>query len=99
MSLDYDLKNRIFFAQQDNFEALSLTTFSFQYQQNRVYRKYVDQLGISPLQVDSILKIPFLPIGLFKTQIIKTTIFEEELFFESSGTTTTTNSRHFIKDI
>ena len=49
--------------------------------------------------IDTIEKIPFLPIAFFKTHRITTTDFEPQLIFESSGTTQTTNSRHLIKDI
>lgn len=96
--MDNELSDRIFLVEQDNFEALALETFSFQYAQNEVYRNYVKKLGITPREVDSVLKIPFLPIGLFKSQVIKTSDFVEELIFQSSGTTGTVNSRHFIKD-
>jgi Acyl-protein synthetase, LuxE len=96
--LDNELAYRVFLAQQDNFEELALEIFLFQYAQNKVYRRYVDELAIAPREVDSILKIPFLPISLFKSQVIKTSDFTEELFFQSSGTTGAVNSRHFIKD-
>jgi len=44
-------------------------------------------------------RIPFLPIGFFKTHRITTGDFPEQAFFESSGTTQTGQSRHYVKDV
>ena len=73
--------------------------FQFQYLHNNLYRQYVDSVRIKPERVDSITKIPFLPIQFFKTAIVKTTDFEAEIIFESSGTTQTTNSKHYVKNL
>src|SRR5205085_4897501 len=66
---------------------------------NTVYRQYCDVLKTDPGMVDSISKIPFLPISFFKTHAIKTTEFEDGTVFESSGTTATSTSKHVVKDI
>jgi hypothetical protein len=50
-----------------------------------------------PKTVDSIEKIPYLPISFFKTHEVKTTGFKEEIIFESSGTTGANTSRHYVK--
>ena len=47
----------------------------------------------------SLSRIPFLPVGFFKTHAVKTTDFETQTIFESSGTTQTLNSRHFVKEL
>jgi phenylacetate-coenzyme A ligase PaaK-like adenylate-forming protein len=47
--------------------------------------------------VDSIEKIPFLPISFFKTHQVKTTDFTPQIIFESSGTTGVSTSRHLVK--
>jgi hypothetical protein len=83
----------------NNFEESALEIFRFQSENNIVYKKYIEELKIDKQQVDSLIKIPFLPIDFFKTQTIKTTNFEPELIFESSGTTQTVNSNHYVKDI
>lgn len=80
------------------FEELSLEIFRFQYAHNPVYRAYTDVLQIAPDRVSHLQDIPFLPIRLFKTQEVKTTLFSPALIFESSGTTGMTNSRHYVKD-
>lgn len=64
-----------------------------------MYRKFVDSLKIKPEVVDSLDKIPFLPIQFFKTNIIKTTVFSPEKVFESSGTTQSINSKHYVKNL
>ncbi len=80
-----------------NFEDLSLQLFHYQYENNRVYRDYLDLLKINPNNISSANHIPYLPIGLFKTHQIQTGTFSPELIFESSGTTETTPSRHYVK--
>ncbi|MEJ7673401.1 MAG: hypothetical protein WKF59_11985 [Chitinophagaceae bacterium] len=81
-------ENKIFHASFYNFGRLALELFQFQYLHNDLYQQYVDSVGIDPESVDSITKIPFLPIQFFKTGVIKTTDFKPEIIFESSGTNT-----------
>lgn len=56
-------------------------------------------LGIQPNNIKRIEDIPFLPISFFKTQKIKTGIWQEEKIFESSGTTGQTTSQHYVRDV
>lgn len=79
-------------------ENLALELFRFQYATNALYRAYVDALKVDPASVQSISRIPFLPIQFFKTQRVVSGEFEPAVIFESSGTTTTVNSRHLVKD-
>lgn len=94
-----DLEKRVFSASRDNFEDLAIELFHFQYNNNPVYHKYCNTLNVVATEVNSLQKIPFLPISFFKSHEIKTTNFTPEAVFESSGTTSTINSRHFIKDV
>jgi phenylacetate-coenzyme A ligase PaaK-like adenylate-forming protein len=94
-----ELEKSIFAASADNFNALALELFNYQYYNNNIYRQYCDALKTGPHAIDSINKIPFLPISFFKTHAVKTTEFETDTVFESSGTTGSTNSKHFVKDI
>lgn len=91
--------HKVFNVSNQGFEGLALEIFRFQYQNNTVYRAYVDALQINPVTVDDLLKIPFLPVRFFKTHKVASTSFSEIAIFESSGTTTTVNSRHFVKDL
>ena len=93
-----ELEKRIFTASADNFNALAVELFNYQYQNNTIYRKYCDALKINTTVIDAVRKIPFLPISFFKTHVIKTGEFEAGTIFESSGTTGTINSKHFVKN-
>ncbi len=94
-----DLERRIFAASAGNFITLAIELFRFQHSNNELYRKYCDTLQIDAGQVDTLHKIPFLPISFFKTHTVKTTEFEAEAVFLSSGTTQTGNSKHYIRDL
>lgn len=94
-----DLESEIFAASADNFTQLALAVFHFQYENNPVYRQYCNTLDTDPVTVDTIEKIPYLPIQFFKSQSISTTSFIPEAVFESSGTTGVVSSKHPVKDI
>jgi hypothetical protein len=92
-------KDKVLDITASDFEKLALDLFLFQYENNAVYRQYIDTLKVNPLTVKSIGNIPFLPVGFFKSHIVTSTIFEPSVVFESSGTTGSVNSRHYVKDI
>lgn len=94
-----ELEYKIFTTEHTEFEGLALAIFQFQYEHNPLYGRYVDLLSIDPSTVNTLGKIPFLPIDFFKTHRVATTNFAEEVVFESSGTTQTVPSKHFIKDV
>src|SRR5690606_15147894 len=90
--------DKIFSIKNDNeFREVALWTFRRQYEQNSLYREFCDILRVTPEKVNSLEKIPFLPIQFFKSHEVKTGSFESELVFESSGTTGMRNSRHLVK--
>ncbi|QEH41473.1 acyl transferase [Chitinophaga sp. XS-30] len=89
---------RILSVKGDLPENLVLELFRFQYLTNALYRAYVDALKVDPASVQSVSRIPFLPIQFFKTHRVICGEFEPEAVFESSGTTGTVNSRHLVKD-
>jgi Acyl-protein synthetase, LuxE len=91
--------HKVFGADKAGFESLALEIFQFQYAENPVYSAYTDALRIKPSTVDSITKIPFLPVRFFKSHDVKTGLFEPAAIFESSGTTGSINSRHFVKNL
>ena len=92
-----ELEKRVFAASADNFNDLAVELFHYQYQNNKVYRTYCEALKVNADSVNSIQKIPFLPISFFKTHVIKTTEFDTDTVFESSGTSQTVSSKHFVK--
>ena len=87
------------FSEGFDFDKTTLEIFRFQYQNNPVYRSYVDEIKVNPDDVKVFYQIPFLPIRFFKTHKVVTTDFNPQMIFESSGTTETVNSRHYIKDL
>lgn len=91
--------HKIASASSQNFEALALEAFRYQYTNVEVYKAYVDALGVNAEQVQSLSQIPFLPIQFFKTTKVTDGNFEPAQVFESSATTGMTVSRHLVRDI
>lgn len=93
-----ELKNIFNIQTEQDFLNASLKTFRYQYENVEIYRKFVDFLKVNPDEVDSLVKIPFLPIEMFKNHQILDKNVAADLFFQSSGTTQMNLSRHFIAD-
>jgi len=79
------------------FEKEAIRAFEFQVGNNNLYRDFVYNLGLNIEDVDSVDKIPFLPIEFFKTKRILIGNRAEKVFY-SSGTTGN-KSQHYVKDI
>ena len=77
----------------------ALALFRFQFENNPVYREFCIRLQIKEYQIDTLEKIPFLPISFFKTHKVVTTNFKEEMVFHSSGTSSKETSKHYIKSL
>lgn len=81
------------------FQEKCLETFRYQYRNTESYRKFVDYLNIDISKINSVEKIPFLPIEMFKHHLVLDKNSQTESYFQSSGTTQIqTRSRHFIAD-
>lgn len=93
------LKTAILNVNPSIFDELALQVFLYQYENNAVYRQFVDLLKVNPSSVNDVEKIPFLPISFFKNFTIKSGNWQEEAVFSSSGTTGQVNSQHFIKEV
>ena len=84
---------------QAEFNELALEVFLFQYKKNSFYRSFIDLLGVPYKEVNEIYKIPFLPIGFFKSErIIQDNLKSQEVFL-SSGTTGAIQSKHHVADV
>jgi hypothetical protein len=92
-------EDKIFRVGKPGFNQLALELFRFQYSHNEIYKNYVDTLGVKVEGVDIIEKVPYLPIGFFKSGKVMTTEFNPEVVFESSGTTGENTSHHFVKNL
>ena len=94
------MKNTIFTIKNDKaFSSLALETFYFQSENNLVYKEYLKHLNIIPKDIDSLNKIPFLPIQFFKSHKIVSNKNVIEQTFLSSGTTGVAQSKHLVTDI
>ena len=94
------VNNSIFSIEKEKaFKALALETFYFQAENNLVYKEYLGHLNINLEEIDSIHKIPFLPIQFFKSHRIISNTNSIEQTFLSSGTTGMTQSKHLVTDL
>jgi hypothetical protein len=97
--MENELRSRIFAIQSESdFQNLAMDIFRFQYQNNPVYKEYLDLLAIHPESIHSIEHIPFLPIQFFKSRKVYSSRREPVLEFHSSGTTGMTRSIHYVRD-
>ncbi|MEI6047362.1 MAG: acyl transferase [Bacteroidota bacterium] len=95
-----DLRDRIFnIKNQSDFLQTALEIFDFQYLKNTVYQIFTDSLGRKRKAVDTLARIPFLPVEFFRNHKIVTGNLPVEMIFESSGTTGFSPGRHFINDL
>ena len=93
------LSEQVFSFVKNEFDALALKIFRFQAEQNSVYKSYLQNLGVNIDSINTIDKIPFLPIELFKTKEVKTGKWDSQGFFESSGTSGAISSKHFYPNL
>ncbi len=94
------IEKKIFSTESEtDFTALALEIFHFQYNNNKVYHKFVKGLGVDTAAIKNCREIPFLPIAFFKTHKVVCGNFEPAAVFQSSGTTGMVTSKHFVKDI
>lgn len=84
---------------QDNFQDKALEIFRYQASNNPVYQEYLQRISCTIKSVNSLEKIPFLPISFFKTHAIITENQTPEKVFLSSGTTGTERSKHQVADL
>jgi phenylacetate-coenzyme A ligase PaaK-like adenylate-forming protein len=94
------LQSRIFaINDQFDFLGIALKVFNYQYDNNCIYRQFVQSLGKDVSLIDSVEKIPFLPVEFFRNHRILTGDRKVEIVFESSGTTGTIPGKHYVSDV
>lgn len=81
------------------FLSVVIQVFTYQYENNPVYRSFIDHLGKNPWNLKSLYDIPFLPVEFFRNHPVITGRVQVEMIFESSGTTGMMPGKHFVKDI
>jgi hypothetical protein len=93
-------RDRIFsISGEKEFWEATLDVFSYQCEQNPVYKKFIDALGRGKSPVRSPCDLPYLPVGFFRNHKIITEGQQEQIIFESSGTSGTLPARHYIADL
>lgn len=99
--MDLDFHNRIRQLRENplKFEKLALDIFQYQASKNSVYQRFIDLLGVQPSSIDSVDKIPFLPISFYKRHKIVSGDWQSNVWFQSSGTSGASTSRHYIKNL
>ena len=81
------------------FEKTALEVFQFQAQNCAVYGEFINLLKINVEQINTIEKIPFLPIEFFKSHKVYKKGQNPQIVFSSSGTTGSAVSKHFVTDL
>ncbi|HSU29317.1 MAG TPA: hypothetical protein VLJ68_13110 [Chitinophagaceae bacterium] len=99
MGIQRKWNDKIFPVKDKDFLALALEIFHYQYRENPVYNSYVDLLSVDPRKVNSLERIPFLPIRFFRSGPVTSGTFNAAAIFESSGSSATINSNHYVKDL
>ena len=90
---------QIFTGSPEDFNTCVMNLFRFQYTENPLYRNFADQFHKTPENVRALSDIPFLPVSFFKTEIVKSGHFREEMIFLSSGTTRALSAKHYVKEL
>ena len=94
-----ELEQKVFnIKNEKHLASIALEVYHFQFTNNPVYQDYCNAVGRTPLSVQKLIDIPFLPISFFKTHRIESTSFDPQLIFKSSGTTGSQSSIHYVKD-
>jgi len=93
------LNSNIYTVNANTFSDIALSQFHYQAENNLVYREYLQYLSIDHTKIESLDRIPFLPISFFKSRQVKTGQWHAETVFESSSTTGMVASKHEVKDL
>jgi hypothetical protein len=80
------------------FEEAALELFRYQSAENKVYREFLEHLGIRPEKIRRLTGIPFMPVSFFRTHRIISGNVETRVTFRSSGTGSYVPSCHHVHD-
>lgn len=89
------------FSISDNqaFDALCIDIFHYQVQNNELYARFVNNLGVNIKKIQRHSEIPFLPIEFFKSHKVICGNSPAEIIFSSSGTSGMQQSQHLVRDV
>lgn len=95
-----DLRSRVFnINSHAQFLTAAMELFDYQYNNNIIYRSFLDSLGRNPQTVKTIYEIPFLPVEFFRNQKVVSGELPVEMIFRSSGTSGFTPGSHYVNDL
>lgn len=97
--MSIDLPNSRTEQPSKNFEEEATTLFRIQADNNKVFKKFIEQINFKPRNPNTLTKLPFLPVEFFKSQAIQTGDFNPETIFFSSGTTNQLRAQHPVKNL
>jgi len=85
---------------EESFNSVAIDVFKYQSTHNPIYKHYLNLVNCDPNTIWSYHDIPLFPISLFKKEIVKSGIWEEEKVFLSSGTgSKDSRSKHYVKSL
>lgn len=98
---DFELLQKEIFKvdNQTDFLKIALKIFEYQYNNNKIYRSFIQSTGHDVSKINSFTEIPFLPVELFRNHRILTGDLPVEMIFESSGTTGITPGKHYVNSL
>jgi hypothetical protein len=98
LSFDSDLfwKKSLAIDDENSFNECALELFRHQSEKVEVYKQFLGLLKRVPSTVTHYSQIPFLPVSLFKNNVISDQPTEPDFFFTSSGTTGQITSKHYL---
>lgn len=99
MKISNTIYDQILNVDTSNFDVLALQVFQHQSKHNPVYKNFLSLIGCEPDKIKNIASIPFMPIQVWKHNIVKTGIWDAQEIFESSGTTGQDLSKHHVRSL
>lgn len=92
-------ESKLYSVNETSFDDIALEVFQYQSEFNPLYQAFIRALGVKVNTVNTIQKIPYMPVSFFKSQSIQTGTWVPETFFSSSGTTGMIASKHAVRDL
>lgn len=97
MNISEYRKNIFHISEDYDFEKLAIAAFQFHAKKNPIYKEFLTYLNTDINSVNSINKIPFLPVEIFKSRKIIIDKLSTDIVFTSSGTGGI-QSKHYVHD-
>ncbi len=83
----------------NDFCDLALKVFRYQAANCEPYSRYISLLGVDINSISDVEEIPFLPVKLFKSSVVYSSVSKPEKVFTSSSTTGMIPSSHYVSDL